>query len=91
MESTILLMQTRNKQKRDIGLVLCGGGAKGAYQIGVWKYLKEVGLDQRIAAISGASIGALNSLLIAQDEYDKAVLLWKSLRQGDLFSSASYW
>lgn len=91
MESTILLMQTRNKQKRDIGLVLCGGGAKGAYQIGVWKYLKEVGVDQRIAAIIGASIGALNSLLIAQDEYDKAVLLWKSLRQGDLFASASDW
>ena len=34
-----------------LGLVLDGGGGKGAYQIGVWKYLKEVGLDNNIKAI----------------------------------------
>ena len=52
--------------ERDIGLVLDGGGGKGAYQLGVWRALRETGLDQRIAQISGASVGALNAALMVQ-------------------------
>lgn len=59
-----------------LGLVLDGGGGKGAYQIGVWKYLKEVGLDNNIKAISGASVGALNSCLFALDDYKLAEEIW---------------
>jgi NTE family protein len=40
-----------------LGLVLAGGGGKGGYEIGVWKYLKEIGLDKKIAVISGTSVG----------------------------------
>lgn len=45
------------------GLVLSGGGAKGAYQVGVMKALleKNVAID----CISGASIGALNGSILA--------------------------
>lgn len=59
------------------GLVLSGGGAKGAYQVGVIKALAE--LDCQIDAISGASIGALNGAVIAQskDLYDAAGKLEK--------------
>ncbi|WP_372970076.1 patatin-like phospholipase family protein, partial [Mesotoga sp.] len=28
-----------------VGLVLSGGGARGAYQIGVWKALKDCGIE----------------------------------------------
>lgn len=59
-----------------LGLVLDGGGGKGAYQIGVWKYLKEVGLDNNIKAISGVSVGALNSCLFALDDYKLAEEIW---------------
>ncbi len=45
----------------NIGLVLAGGGGKGAYQIGVWKYLHEVGLDRNITAVSGTSVQSLLS------------------------------
>jgi NTE family protein len=45
-----------------VGLVLSGGGAKGAYQAGVVRALHELGI--RIDAVSGASIGALNGALI---------------------------
>ena len=48
-----------------IGLVLAGGGGKGAYQIGVWRYLKEKGLDQYVGGVSGTSVGALNAVLFA--------------------------
>lgn len=46
-----------------VGLVLSGGGAKGAYQAGVLKSMASAGIQ--IEAISGASIGALNGAIIA--------------------------
>lgn len=52
-------------QDEPLGLVLSGGGAKGAYQAGVWKALVESGLSKRIAAISGTSVGALNAAAFA--------------------------
>lgn len=60
------------------GLVLSGGGGKGAYHIGVWKYLKKVGLDMNIKAISGTSVGALNSCLFALNDYELAERIWTS-------------
>ena len=30
---------------KEYGIVLEGGGARGAYQIGVWKALKEAGIS----------------------------------------------
>ena len=65
------------------GIVFSGGGGKGAYQIGVWKYLHELGIDQKIHGVSGASGGALNSLLFLQGDYQKAEELWADIRQDD--------
>lgn len=45
------------------GLVLSGGGAKGAYQVGVLKALLELGASVDMAA--GASMGALNGAVLA--------------------------
>jgi NTE family protein len=46
-----------------VGLVLAGGGAKGAYELGVLDYLAEIGT--RVDAIAGTSIGALNGAVLA--------------------------
>ena len=46
-----------------IGLVFDGGWGKGAYQIGVWKALREIGLDKKVTAVSGSSVGGLNAAL----------------------------
>ena len=51
-------------------LALEGGGAKGAYQIGAWKALKEAGI--RFSAVAGTSVGALNGSLIVMDDMEKA-------------------
>lgn len=48
-----------------LGLVLSGGGAKGAYEVGVWSSLYEAGLTKDVVAISGTSIGAVNAALFA--------------------------
>ena len=59
------------------GLVLAGGGAKGAYQIGAWKALKEMGIT--FNAIAGTSIGSINGALIAADDYESAHQLWLNI------------
>ena len=48
-----------------LGLVLSGGAAKGAYEVGVWQELQTAGLAAHITAISGTSIGAINAALFA--------------------------
>ena len=62
---------------REYGLVLEGGGAKGAYQIGAWRALKEAGV--RIRGVAGTSVGALNGALICMDDLEQAEKLWKTI------------
>ena len=59
------------------GLVLAGGGAKGAYQIGAWKAMREMGVT--FNAVAGVSIGSINGALIVADEYEKALELWQTV------------
>lgn len=67
-----------------IGLVLAGGGSRGAYQIGVWKALIELGLDKYIEVISGTSIGALNAMLFLQGDYNLAEDIWHNLTRDEI-------
>ena len=64
-------------------LVLSGGGAKGSYQIGVWKALRELNIHFDI--ITGTSSGALNGALMTQNSYHKAKVLWKKINNRVLF------
>ncbi|OUL17483.1 patatin-like phospholipase family protein [Nostoc sp. 106C] len=69
------------------GLVLTGGGAKGAYQAGALKYIAELGLVPQI--IAGTSIGALNgAVLSSSHSFPQAVQhlnqLWDQLGQSDI-------
>jgi len=50
-----------------VGLVLSGGGARGAFQVGVWKVLRDDprGLGREPDVVSGTSAGAINGALIA--------------------------
>lgn len=61
---------------KEYGLVLGGGGGKGAYEVGVWKALTEYGIAQKITAISGASVGGLNAALFASESLDRIEKLW---------------
>ena len=51
-----------------IGLVLGGGGARGAYEVGVIKALNELGVKCEV--VTGVSVGTLNAVLYAQQEQD---------------------
>lgn len=62
---------------KEYGIVLEGGGARGAYQIGAWKALKEAGV--KIKGIAGTSVGALNGALMCMDDYENAEKVWKDI------------
>ncbi|MDX9784151.1 MAG: patatin-like phospholipase family protein [Spirochaetia bacterium] len=49
-------------------LVLAGGGSKGIYHLGVWKALREMGIE--VDAFVGTSIGAVVAGLLAQNQQD---------------------
>lgn len=49
-----------------IGLVLSGGGARGAYEVGVLRYLRDaLGFDTNFDVITGTSVGAINGSYLA--------------------------
>lgn len=70
--------------EKEYGLVLEGGGAKGAYQIGAWKALKEANI--RIKGIAGTSVGALNGALICMGDLEKAESLWENISYSQIMS-----
>lgn len=70
-------MQAALDLSKEYGIVLEGGGARGAYQIGAWKALKEAGV--KIKGIAGTSVGALNGALMCMDDYENAEKVWKDI------------
>ncbi|HEY9868475.1 MAG TPA: patatin-like phospholipase family protein [Candidatus Obscuribacterales bacterium] len=74
--------RTRTDQRRTRALVLSGGGGRGAYQVGVVKALLESGMC--FDYIFGASVGALNAVMIAQGELERLEELWCGLRPQDI-------
>ena len=69
---------------KKIGLVLSGGGAKGAYEIGVWRALEVLGVTDLIDGMIGTSVGALNAVLLDTCGLEKAAEVWENLKQSDL-------
>ncbi|MBO0467634.1 patatin-like phospholipase family protein [Enterococcus plantarum] len=65
-------------------LVLGGGGARGAYQIGVWQALEELGISVNI--ITGTSVGALNGALILQADFEAAKNMWEKIETQKILS-----
>lgn len=60
------------------GLVLEGGGVKGAYHIGILKALREDGSD-KFDGYVGTSIGAINAAMLAAGDWDKTLDMWHNI------------
>ena len=81
---------------RDIGLVLPGGGARCAYQVGVLKAISELmpkGSPNPFPVISGTSAGAINAVVLATRarRFQHAVAdmerVWGNFRTHQVFRS----
>jgi len=60
-----------------VGIALEGGGAKGAYQTGVLRALRE--LDINYECVVGTSIGALNAASYIVGDYERSSNLWRNM------------
>lgn len=67
-------------------LVLGGGGAKGSYEVGVWKALNK--LNMKFDIVTGVSIGSINGAFYAANEYKKCLKMWRTITTNDLFDVA---
>ena len=74
---------------KEYALVLDGGGARGAYQIGAWKALKEAGL--KINAVAGTSVGALNGAMICMGDLEMAEEIWKDIAYSKVMDVDDEW
>lgn len=66
-----------------LGLVLEGGGARGAFQMGAVKALFDEGY--RFEGVAGTSIGALNGAIIAQGDFELGYEWWGRMETSLLF------
>ena len=73
----------RTKANGQVVLVFQGGGALGAYQVGVYQALHEAGVEPDW--IIGTSIGAINAAIIAgnqpADRLDRLNEFWSRMEQ----------
>jgi predicted acylesterase/phospholipase RssA len=93
-------MDNAAKDKVEIGLVLQGGGALGAYEFGAIEALLELmdaieisGRSVRLAAVTGVSIGAINAACIvgASDRADARRRLRSLWAELSLEAPRSWW
>lgn len=66
-------------------VVLAGGGAKGAYELGAWKALRKLKIKYDI--VTGTSVGALNGAFMVQGDYLKAMWMWQNINFDTVFDA----
>lgn len=71
-------LELKLDKNKTYAVALEGGGAKGAYQIGVWKALDEAGIQYN--AVSGTSVGSLNGAMMAMRDLPRALAFWQNIR-----------
>jgi len=72
------------QSKNNIALVLCGGGAQGAAEIGFYQAMTELGIEPDF--IVGSSVGALNGAFIASGiEIPELKEIWMEISDQKLY------
>ena len=65
-------------------LILSGGGARGAFQVGVMKFLKEIAWEPDF--ICGTSVGAINAVAYGSGmSIQHMIRLWQAYRRKRMF------
>jgi len=90
------MLMSRETQKPKTALILSGGGARGAYQVGVLKGLAEILPEKKISPfriLSGVSAGAINCGKLASEiehfnnAVEKLVYLWSKITTDQVFKT----
>ena len=78
-------MELKFDTSKIYAVALEGGGAKGAYEAGVWKALEEAGVNYN--AVAGTSVGALNGAMMASRDLETALHLWENVKFSQVFDA----
>lgn len=78
-------MELQFDTSKTYAIALEGGGAKGAYEVGVWKALDEAGVQ--FNAVAGTSVGALNGAMMVMGELEQAIRLWENIKFSQVFDA----
>lgn len=78
-------MELQFDTSKTYAIALEGGGAKGAYEVGVWKALDEAGVQ--FDAVAGTSVGALNGAMMVMGELEQAIRLWENIKFSQVFDA----
>lgn len=81
-----------------IALYLAGGGARGAYQVGVLKAVGQILNTKTLpfSMVSGVSVGSVNAAILAQYAEDfplgleKLETLWREIHCDQIFDASNY-
>lgn len=68
-----------------LAIVFSGGGSRGAYQVGAWKALEELGIKASI--VVGTSIGSVTAALYCVDKLDDAIKKYEKMSIRNIFDS----
>ena len=79
---TVFAVRLFSLTDEPVAVVLAGGGARGAYQIGAWKALDDIGVN--VGAIYGVSAGAINGAVMAAGDFEMAVDLWSHIEKDEV-------
>ncbi len=82
----------------ETALYLAGGGARGAYQVGVLKALHQIFQPKKspFSMISGVSIGSVNAAILAENADDfglgveKLEALWQNIHCQQVYNASNY-
>ena len=66
MPAAIAAAPATSSDRGELALVLTGGGARGAYQVGLLRHLARRFPELRIPILAGVSAGAVNTAFLAQ-------------------------
>ena len=91
-------MSHREPASKKVALILAGGAARGAYEVGVVAYLldevsRALGRDVPLDILCGTSVGALNVAMLAayadepRERGQRLMEVWRGLRIGALVKS----
>ena len=89
LEKGGLIMNAVLDLTKEYSIVLDGGGARGAYQMGAWKALSEAGV--KVNAVAGTSVGALNGALICMGDVEKAEQIWNEMTFSEVMDVDDIW
>ncbi|MGF6376002.1 NTE family protein [Clostridiales Family XIII bacterium PM5-7] len=70
-------------EERKTALILSGGGSRGAYEIGVWQAITELGI--KIDIVAGVSVGAINAAMVTTGDVVKTCNLWRNMQTDMIF------